>query len=173
MVGSSESVWPGAALEGGEKIPAARDACIQRTSLRNVANRSYNYFWPWRWCDRHVSQKCHKNCGLHAELEWEETGSSPTNLEVPWGAFGVITLEFPYVIVKSVKSQWHREMRFNFWSQPFPGEWKEGFLWGRYVRHGGAPAGFPLRKGLDPEPWGLGSSGSPPALSMVRICLCP
>ena len=22
-------------------------------------------------------------------------------------------------------------MRFHFWSQPFPGEWKEGFLWGR------------------------------------------
>lgn len=33
-VGSSESVWPGAALDSGEKIPAARDACIQRTSLK-------------------------------------------------------------------------------------------------------------------------------------------
>ena len=105
------------------------------------------------------------NCGLHAELEWEETGSSPTNLEAPRGAFGMITLEFPHVIVKSVRIQWCREMRFNFWSQPLPGEWKEDFLWGRCVRHGGAPPGFPLREGLDPELWGLGSSGSHPQLS--------
>ena len=121
------------------------------------------------------------NCGLHAELEWEETGSSPTNLEAPRGAFGMITLEFPHVIVKSVRIQWCREMRFNFWSQPLPGEWKEGFLWGRCVRHGGASPGFPLREGLDPEPWGLGSSGSPPSsqhgqnlslsLGAVKPCL--
>ena len=45
------------------------------------------------------------NCGLHAELKWEETGSSPTNLEAPRGAFGMITLEFLHVIGKSVRIQ--------------------------------------------------------------------
>ena len=43
------------------------------------------------------------NCGLHVELEWEETGGSPTNLQAAWGAFGMITLEFPHMIVKSVR----------------------------------------------------------------------
>lgn len=58
-------------------------------------------------------------------------------------------------------------MRFHFWSQPFPGEWKEGFLWGRCVRHGGTPPGFPLRKGLYVNRGSLGHQ-----VSVVRICLC-
>lgn len=75
-------------------------------------------------------------------------------------------------------SQWsqlgsddEREMRFHFWSHPFPGEWKEGFLWGRCVRHGGAPPGFPLRKELDVNRGGLGHQVAP-QLSARSESLC-